>query len=59
MKNLNESLMGPLSKALAAGVLIALCNRHGILRSSDRGKTYDLVHKTSGRKSLNAGRESR
>ena len=26
-----------------------VCNRHGILRSNDRGKTYELVHKTSGR----------
>ena len=24
-----------------------VCNRHGILRSNDRGKTYELVHKTS------------
>jgi len=26
-----------------------VCNRHGILRSNDRGKTYELVYKTSGR----------
>jgi len=26
-----------------------VCNRHGILRSNDRGRTYELVHKTAGR----------
>ncbi|MDP6503322.1 MAG: hypothetical protein QF886_06885, partial [Planctomycetota bacterium] len=26
-----------------------VCNRHGILRSNDRGETYELVHRTSAR----------
>ena len=31
------------------GQSLIVCNRHGILRSSDRGRTYELVHATAGK----------
>jgi hypothetical protein len=46
---LNAGISGIAFDLSAPGDRLFICNRHGILRSNDRGKTYELVHTTSER----------
>ena len=43
---LNEGISGISFDLSSSGQTLFVCNRHGILRSTDRGKTYALVHST-------------
>jgi hypothetical protein len=44
---LNAGISGIAFDLSAPGGTLFVCNRHGILRSKDRGATYERVHKTA------------
>ena len=46
---LNAGISGITFDLSAPSQILFICNRYGILRSNDRGKTYKVVYKTSGR----------
>jgi hypothetical protein len=46
---LNAGISGIAFDVSDPGRTLFVCNRHGILRSNDRGRSYELVYATSGR----------